>query len=347
MINHGIITGALFILLGFLYKRRHTYDIAELKGLQTVGPGVRRRLHPRHAGVDRRARASTASSASSSCCSAPSSSHRWWAVVAATGVILAALYLLWAYQRVFHGEPDEDNATFPDLKLTERLVMVPLIVLIVFLGVYPKPVLDRIEPSVEPPARPRRGGQPRRRPRLPRRRHRGRREPRAGRPTRSASTAASRAGTPTSRVDASRRDGGGPMTACSPSLARRRSAPTRIATPQIDWRGAAARADPPRRRHPPADHRLAHAASGAATRWYAPYTVVVAVAAGCRAAAAVGPGAGLGHAAVVGHAGIAARARSRTVGRRRRRRRLRPVRHRRDLRRRGPRRAAGRRLPAP
>ena len=43
--------------------------------------------------------------------------HRWWAVVAAAGVILAALYLLWAYQRVFHGEPDEDNATFPDLKL--------------------------------------------------------------------------------------------------------------------------------------------------------------------------------------------------------------------------------------
>ena len=47
-------------------------------------------------------------------------SHRWWAVVAATGVILAALYLLWAYQRVFHGEPDEANRSFPDLKITER-----------------------------------------------------------------------------------------------------------------------------------------------------------------------------------------------------------------------------------
>ena len=160
MVNHGITTGALFILLGFLYKRRHTYEIAELKGLQKVAPGVRRRLHPRDAGVDRPARASTASSASSWCCSARSSSHRWWAVVAATGVILAALYLLWAYQRVFHGEPDEANRDFPDLKLTERLVMVPLIVLIVFLGVYPKPVLERIEPSVERAARARRGGQP-------------------------------------------------------------------------------------------------------------------------------------------------------------------------------------------
>ena len=42
---------------------------------------------------------------------------RWWAVVAATGVILAALYLLWAYQRVFHGEPDEANKGFAELKL--------------------------------------------------------------------------------------------------------------------------------------------------------------------------------------------------------------------------------------
>ena len=75
--------------------------------------------------------------------------HRWWAVIAATGVIIAALYLLWAYQRVFQGEPDEANKHFPDLKLSEKLVMVPLVVLIVFLGIYPKPVLDRIQPSVK------------------------------------------------------------------------------------------------------------------------------------------------------------------------------------------------------
>ncbi len=74
---------------------------------------------------------------------------RWWTVVAAAGVILAALYLLWAYQRVFHGEPDGENAEMPDLKLSEGLILAPLIGLIVFLGVYPKPVLDRIAPSVE------------------------------------------------------------------------------------------------------------------------------------------------------------------------------------------------------
>jgi NADH-quinone oxidoreductase subunit M len=56
---------------------------------------------------------------------------------------------LWAYQRVFHGAPDADNAAFPEMTWRERAVMVPIIGLIVFLGVYPKPVLERIEPSVD------------------------------------------------------------------------------------------------------------------------------------------------------------------------------------------------------
>ena len=70
-------------------------------------------------------------------------------MVAATGVILAALYLLWAYQRVFHGEPDEENKTFAELKLKEALVLLPFIGVIVFTGVYPKPMLERIEPAVD------------------------------------------------------------------------------------------------------------------------------------------------------------------------------------------------------
>jgi NADH-quinone oxidoreductase subunit M len=74
---------------------------------------------------------------------------RWWTVVAATGVILAALYLLWAYQRVFHGEPDEANRGFRELRLREALTLSPLLVLIVFCGIYPKPMLERIEPSVK------------------------------------------------------------------------------------------------------------------------------------------------------------------------------------------------------
>ena len=82
---------------------------------------------------------------------------RWWTVVAAAGVILAALYLLWAYQRVFHGEPDEDNKAFAELKLRRRAwCCCRFIGVIVFIGVYPKPMLDRIEPSVEQADRARR-----------------------------------------------------------------------------------------------------------------------------------------------------------------------------------------------
>jgi len=148
MINHGVSTGALFLLVGMIYERRHTRQIAELKGLQKVAPIF--------------AAAFTVVMLSS--IGVPGlngfvgeflvligsfSTARWWVVVGATGVILAALYLLWAYQRVFHGEPDEANSTFRELRLREGLVLLPFIGLIVFCGVYPKPMLERIEPSVK------------------------------------------------------------------------------------------------------------------------------------------------------------------------------------------------------
>jgi NADH-quinone oxidoreductase subunit M len=75
--------------------------------------------------------------------------RRWYAVVGATAVILAALYLMWAYQRVFHGVPTGDNATMPDMRWKERWVMLPLLAAIVFIGVYPRPMLNRIQPSVD------------------------------------------------------------------------------------------------------------------------------------------------------------------------------------------------------
>jgi NADH-quinone oxidoreductase subunit M len=70
-------------------------------------------------------------------------------VVATAGVVVAAIYLLWAYQQVFHRKVDLANSTTRDLSWAERIVIAPLIILIVFLGVYPKPVLDRITPSVD------------------------------------------------------------------------------------------------------------------------------------------------------------------------------------------------------
>jgi NADH-quinone oxidoreductase subunit M len=147
MVNHGISTGALFLLVGMISERRHTREIAKLRGLQKVAPifaGVFTVVMLSSIGVP----GLNGFVGEFLILIGSFLTRRWWVVAAATGVILAAVYLLWAYQRVFHGEPDEENATFAELKLSEALVMLPLIGLIVFLGVYPKPVLERIEPSV-------------------------------------------------------------------------------------------------------------------------------------------------------------------------------------------------------
>ena len=148
MINHGISTGALFLLVGMIYERRHTRQIAELKGLQKVAPifaGVFMLVMLSSIGVP----GLNGFVGEYLVLVGSFLTARWWTVVAATGVILAALYLLWAYQRVFHGEPDEANKGFGELRLREAATLSPLLVLIVFCGVYPKPMLDRIEPSVK------------------------------------------------------------------------------------------------------------------------------------------------------------------------------------------------------
>ena len=148
MVNHGVSTGALFLLVGMIYERRHTRQIDELGGLQKAAPMM----------------AAVFPLVMLSSIGLPGlngfvgeflilvgafNAHRWWAVIAAAGVILAALYLLWAYQRVFHGPAEGDNAEMPDLRLREGLVMAPLLALIVFMGVYPKPVIERMEPTVD------------------------------------------------------------------------------------------------------------------------------------------------------------------------------------------------------
>jgi NADH-quinone oxidoreductase subunit M len=69
--------------------------------------------------------------------------------VAATGVILAAVYMLWAVERAFMGVPDEANAETRDIGFRELCTVVPLLGLSLFLGFYPKPVLDRIAPDVK------------------------------------------------------------------------------------------------------------------------------------------------------------------------------------------------------
>ncbi len=147
MISHGLTTGALFLLLGMLYERRHTYEISEFRGLWKVVPvfafffiaatfasiGL-----PGFSGFIGEFLSMLGAFLTS----------RWYVVVAATGVILAAVYLLWAVQRAFTGVPDEANEATREIGVRELVTIVPLLGLSLFLGFYPKPVLDRLEPTV-------------------------------------------------------------------------------------------------------------------------------------------------------------------------------------------------------
>jgi NADH-quinone oxidoreductase subunit M len=148
MINHGVSTPALFLLIGWIYERRHTREISALKGLQKVAPvmaGVFTIVMMSSIGVP----GLNGFAGEFIILVGTFLSRPVWAIVAASGVILAALYLLWAYQRSFHGEPDEASKGMADLSFRERLVMAPLLALIIVMGVYPKPFIERIEPSVK------------------------------------------------------------------------------------------------------------------------------------------------------------------------------------------------------
>jgi len=149
MVNHGLSTGALFLLIGFLYERRHTRRIADFGGLARQVPVM----------------AGLWLLVSLSSLALPGLNgfvgefpillgtfgvNRAAGVLAAFGAVLAALYLLWAYQRMFHGplERDEDRAT-PDLTRRELAVMTPLVLLIVLIGLVPGPLFDLVGPSVD------------------------------------------------------------------------------------------------------------------------------------------------------------------------------------------------------
>jgi NADH-quinone oxidoreductase subunit M len=147
MLNHGLFTAALFLLIGFIYERRRSWQTSDLGGLQRAAPVM--------AGVFTVAMMASIGLPGLNgfvgeflILIGTFLSHRWWAVAATIGVIFAAIYLLWAFQRVFHGRAAGPNLHVPDLSWRERAAVAPLILAIVFLGVYPRPVLDRITPSV-------------------------------------------------------------------------------------------------------------------------------------------------------------------------------------------------------
>jgi NADH-quinone oxidoreductase subunit M len=143
MVNHGLSTGALFLLAGFLVARRGSQRIADFGGLQKVAPVL----------------AGTFLVAGLSALSLPGLStfvseflvlvgtftaHPAAAIVATLGVVLAALYVLLTYQRVFTGPVRPELATTPDLSTREKWVVGPLLALMLVLGFYPAPALDLV-----------------------------------------------------------------------------------------------------------------------------------------------------------------------------------------------------------
>ncbi|OBK19747.1 NADH-quinone oxidoreductase subunit M [Mycobacterium asiaticum] len=148
MLNHGISTAAVFLIAGFLVSRRGSRLIADYGGLQKVAPVL--------AGTFLVSCMATLSLPGL----APFVSeflvllgtfNRYWLAAAfgVTALVLAAIYMLWLYQRVMTGPVAKDNEKIRDLVPREMIVVAPLIALLLVLGVYPKPVLDRINPSVE------------------------------------------------------------------------------------------------------------------------------------------------------------------------------------------------------
>ncbi|MHB1732471.1 complex I subunit 4 family protein [Ferrimicrobium acidiphilum] len=145
MVNHGIYTAAIFLLLGMIYERRGTLDMNKLGGLQKKAPifaAVFILVVMGMIGLP----GLNGFVGEFLILLGTFITHRWWAVVAVLGVVLSAVYLLWAYQRVFHGEA-KDEHSFRDLAPREALLLLPLVAIIVFLGIYPVPLLSRINPT--------------------------------------------------------------------------------------------------------------------------------------------------------------------------------------------------------
>jgi NADH-quinone oxidoreductase subunit M len=157
MVNHGLSTGALFLLVGVIYERRHTRELAQFGGLWKVMPlygafmlivalssmglpGLNGFIGEFAILLGAWGAGETGGALGS----------YWYAALAATGVILAAVYMLWMFQRMFLGEvTNEKNRHLPDLTRREIAILVPLIILIFWIGLYPTPFLNLISPSVD------------------------------------------------------------------------------------------------------------------------------------------------------------------------------------------------------
>ncbi len=148
-VNHGLTTGALFLLVGMIYDRRHTKKIADFGGLQKTVPLLAGFfLFMTFASIGLPGLNGFIGEFLVLMGSFPALPSL--TVIAALGVVLAAIYLLWAYERVFTGVPDKDeNKALSDLSAREIALLAPLAALIVVIGIYPGLLLDKITPSTE------------------------------------------------------------------------------------------------------------------------------------------------------------------------------------------------------
>ena len=144
MLNHGISTGALFLLVGFLYERRHSLEIADYGGVATVAPWLSILFL-----------VTTLASIGLPTLNnfvgeflvlqGTAQAHLSWTVFAALGVILSACYMLWMYQRVFFGETSEEvKHHVPDLNMREWACIVPLAVMMIWMGMYSQTFLPAV-----------------------------------------------------------------------------------------------------------------------------------------------------------------------------------------------------------
>jgi len=156
MVNHGISTGALFLIVGFIYERRHTRELDEFGGLWQVMPvyavvtlivSLSSMGLP---GLNGFVGEFTILLGAWGAGQAGSLGSIWYAAFAALGVILAAIYILYMFQKMFLGPITKKvNLSLKDLSLRELAVIVPLLVLIFWIGLYPKPFFALMHPTVE------------------------------------------------------------------------------------------------------------------------------------------------------------------------------------------------------
>ncbi len=150
MINHGVSTGALFLIVGFIYERRHTREISEFGGLA--------KQMPVFATIFMIMTFSSVGLPGTNgfvgefliLMGAYESELRWFGIFATTGVILAAVYMLWMFQRVMFGElKNPANQKLKDLSAREVALMLPLLLFVFWIGVYPNTFFDKMNPAVD------------------------------------------------------------------------------------------------------------------------------------------------------------------------------------------------------